>query len=108
LHRSEFSVTVLPTFRADSLIEIENQSGFQKMLNALAAITGINVVDFTSYAQAITSRVDYFAQHNCRLSDLGLKVVDFAPYHPEVLDQVIAKIKRSHPLNSNEIAQFKT
>lgn len=30
LNRSEFSVQVLPTFRADSLIEIENQSNFQR------------------------------------------------------------------------------
>ncbi|NOI34462.1 glucuronate isomerase [Vibrio cyclitrophicus] len=108
LNRSEFSVQVLPTFRADSLIEIENQSNFQKTLNSLAFITDINVVDFASYAQAITSRVDYFAQHNCRLSDLGLKVVDFSHYHPDVLDQAIAKVKRGDALNSEEISQFKT
>ncbi|MFS1440284.1 glucuronate isomerase [Shewanella sp. 10N.286.48.A6] len=42
LNRSEFSVQVLPTFRADSLIEIENQSNFQNTLNSLAFITDNN------------------------------------------------------------------
>lgn len=108
LHASNFTVKVLPTFRADSLIEIENQTTFQNTIDKLANIADIEIVDFASYAKAITSRIDYFAQHNCRLSDLGLKVVNFAVYDSQVLDQVIAKVKSGSALNSEEISQFKT
>ncbi|MFA0413942.1 glucuronate isomerase [Vibrio renipiscarius] len=108
LAASAFSVQVLPTFRADGLIEIENHRQFQKTLTTLSAVTNMDVIDFADYSRAINARVDYFAHHGCKLSDLGLKVVEFAHYQPEVLDRVIAKVRDGEELGREEIAQFKT
>lgn len=108
LAASAFSVQVLPTFRADGLIEIENHRQFQKTLTTLSAVTNMDVIDFADYSRAINARVDYFAHHGCKLSDLGLKVVEFAHYQSEVLDRVIAKVRDGEELGREEIAQFKT
>ncbi|RKF17887.1 glucuronate isomerase [Alginatibacterium sediminis] len=105
---SDFKVQVLPTFRADSLFDIENAVGFNQVLRQLEQVTEIPITDFESYAQAMLSRVQYFADTGCCLSDLGLKIVDFALCLPKRLDYIMAKIQSFELLTQLEIAQFKT
>ncbi|TEW54664.1 glucuronate isomerase [Psychromonas sp. RZ22] len=108
LAESDFSVQVLPTFRADSLFAIDDAEKFHQMLTKLSVLTNIAVNDFTSYAEAIIERVRYFSEHQCRLSDVGLKVVNYAPSSAAVLDQIIRKLLLQEPLSALEVAQFKT
>lgn len=105
---SDFPVQVLPTFRADSLIEIDNQQTFVKTLNGLAKLTGKAIASFNDFTQAINRRVNYFAKHSCRLADIGLKVVQYAQYSPSDLDAILLKTQRGELLTELEIAQFKT
>ncbi|MDG3084851.1 glucuronate isomerase [Vibrio hannami] len=108
LKASGFAVQVLPTFRADSLLEVEDTYSFNNLLDKLTLKTNTEIKCFASYANALSLRVAYFAKHGCRLSDLGLKTVEFANYTSAELNNTFDKIKSNRPLSAIEIAQFKT
>ncbi|WP_220719134.1 MULTISPECIES: glucuronate isomerase [Agarivorans] len=108
LAASDYPVQVLPTFRADDLLAIEEPKLFLNMLESLSQVSGVVISDFSSYLKAIYSRIDYFAANNCRLSDLGLKVIDFAEYSYADLDDSIAKLIGGENLSKLAETQFKT
>lgn len=108
LAQSDFPVQVLPTFRADGLFDIDDSVKFNAMIKQLIALTDINIVDFNSYSKAVVMRIHYFAEHHCRLSDLGLKVVDYAESSKGELDKVMAKTLSEERLSALEIKQFKS
>jgi len=108
LAQSDFPVQVLPTFRADGLFDIDESEKFNAMIDLLIDITDINIIDFSSYAQAVVSRVHYFAEHHCHLSDLGLKVVDYAESSDDELDAIMSKTRHRQSLSELEVKQFKS
>ncbi|GLS90174.1 uronate isomerase [Psychromonas marina] len=106
--QSDFPIKVLPTFRADGLFAIEDVEKFNVMLKQLTMLTNIDIVDFSSYAEAMVSRVEYFAEHHCNLSDLGLKVVEYAYACSDVLDDIMFKVLNRLSLSVLEITQFQS
>lgn len=72
LVEQQFPVKVLPTFRADSLINTHNSHQLSLTINKLAAITKHSINDWSSFQQALKLRIEYFHAHGCRLSDVGI------------------------------------
>lgn len=66
-----FSAKVLPTFRPDKAVEI-SKPGFSEY------ISEINIKSFDELLNWITSRVEFFNEIGCRLSDHALEYVPFA------------------------------
>ncbi|MDV7106095.1 glucuronate isomerase [Vibrio sp. TH_r3] len=108
LQQEEFEVQVLPTFRADRLLDINNQTEFLHTLHGLHLSTGIKVTDFSSYSRAIAKRVKYFSKYHCRLSDIGMPTIEFAPFSIQELDQIMCALLAGRELTVYQVAQFKT
>ncbi len=90
---------VLPTFRPDSLLLIESVT-FISYLEKIEACVGFSIKNLEDLLDAIQSRVDYFNEHGCRLSDYGLEQI-FAYNFTEEEANVVLK-KR---LNGDEITK---
>ncbi len=74
-----FYTKVLPTFRPDALLLI-NQNSFLGYIDKLSTCVNHPINNMDSLFQAIQSRVDFFDEMGCRLSDYGVEqlyVVDF-------------------------------
>ena len=69
--KSNFNVQTLPTFRPDNIINIEGVE-FNNYIESLSDVTGIKIKNFETFLEAIESRVNYFHENGCRLSDHGL------------------------------------
>lgn len=88
LHQEDFSVNILPTFRADSLIRTHEPKQFISTIDQLAQITKQPIETFHQFLSAIYQRIDFFHSHGCRLSDVGinsLTYVDTQSYSSEKL-----------------------
>lgn len=72
LASSSFSVKVKPSFRPDKALMIEKTVQFKEYIQRLSAVSGINIRDVESLVAALKSRVEFFAAHNCSISDHGL------------------------------------
>ncbi|RXP55106.1 glucuronate isomerase [Lutibacter sp. HS1-25] len=66
-----FYTKVYPTFRSDELFFI-GQNKFLNYLKKLAAAVAFPIHNYADFLKAIDSRIDYFHENGCRLSDFGV------------------------------------
>jgi glucuronate isomerase len=66
-----FATKVLPSFRPDKACAIQNREGFMEYLRRLEDCSNVKIKDIPSFLEALQSRVDYFHDNGCRVSDHG-------------------------------------
>jgi len=76
---SNFKTKVLPTFRPDKAVEISRDT----FLPYLKQLGGIKTFD--ELCNALLSKIDYFHQNGCRLSDHALEYVPYGVGNAEVV-----------------------
>ncbi|PMG79290.1 glucuronate isomerase [Vibrio breoganii] len=108
LKHSDFAVKVLPTFRADELIAFSNTQGFLSTLSQLSQITSINIGSLGNYVEAIASRIEFFHEMGCRLSDIGLPTVCYAKGSTGQCESIFLKLLTEQQLSAQEKAQLTT
>jgi glucuronate isomerase len=67
--KSGFKCKVLPTFRPDKALNIADKGAFIKYLHHLEKVSGTKVNSINTFLIALESRVNYFHQNGCRVSD---------------------------------------
>ncbi len=68
---SDFTVKVLPTFRPDKALGVDNPTAYQAYLNTLEESAGLSINTLDNLLEALQQRVNFFANHGCRIADLG-------------------------------------
>ena len=94
---SNFDVLTLPTFRPDNIINIDAIE-FTSYIETLSDVSDVKIKDLESLLKAIESRIDYFDEHGCKLSDHGLSHA-----YAILKDRIKEK-----PLSTKEINTFKS
>ncbi len=93
-----FSTKILPTFRPDKAVEIGKET-------FMPYIEMIGVKSYGELTQWLTSRIDFFHENGCRISDHALEYVPYAIGDPEA---VFNKKMNGEELTLEEINVFKT
>jgi glucuronate isomerase len=70
--RSGLATRVLPTFRPDAALAVNQPEIFKTWLLRLAETCGSEVASLPGLLDALRQRRDFFHEHGCRLSDHGL------------------------------------
>ena len=99
---------MLPTFRPDKAMAVENVDTFVSYINKLEVISGIDIKDYYSFVSAIKSRHDYFHAHGCRLSDHGLEIPYSENYSESEIKFIFKKLHKGKNLDEKEILKFKS
>ena len=68
-----FPTTVLPTFRPDKALAVEDPADFNAWVAELERASDTDIVHFADFVAALRSRHDFFHENGCRLSDRGLE-----------------------------------
>lgn len=105
---SGFSVKVLPTFRPDKAMGVDDEIVFIEYVNALAAVAGVSVRTLADYKSAIKSRHDFFHAAGCRLSDHGLEHIYAEDFTEEEIEPIFERLITDKSLNKKEKWQFKS
>lgn len=95
---SGFSVKVLPTFRPDKAVNIHKET-------FLPYIEKTGVKTYEELKSWLSSRLDFFNEKGCRLSDHGL---DFIPYTVGNASIVFDKALKGEALTKDEIDAYMT
>jgi glucuronate isomerase len=103
-----FNVQVLPTFRPDKAMAVEDAETFNAWVDLLAERSGIEVKDFATFLDAIRNRHDWFHDCGCRLSDHGLSEIPDADYTESDLNNIFRRVSRGNQLGPDEIEQFRS
>lgn len=102
-----FDVKVLPTFRPDRAVAIEN-AGFLPYLEKLGDLTHLEISDFHTLLAALEKRMDYFSEHGCAISDHSLEEFCFVESSEQELNQIMQRRMVGHELSPTDIAKFKS
>lgn len=103
-----FKVKLLPTWRPDKAMSVEDPEAFRKYVGTLAEVSGVGISNFADLIQALKVRHDYFASVGCRLSDHGLGQFYAEDYTDHEIDVIFKKVYSGSQLNDREIKKFKT
>lgn len=98
---------VLPTFRPDKFILIENPS-YIDFINRLGGIVNSNIESFDSLAAALRQRADFFASLGGRLADHGLERISAVEAGPGEADRIFRKRLAGQDLSPDEVEAFKS
>lgn len=86
-----FDTAVSPSFRCDKLLLI-NADGYRDYIAKLAGVCGMKIESLADMLRALEDRMRYFADHGCKLSDMGIP--DF-PSRVSTPDEASATFKKA-------------
>lgn len=106
---SEFEVEVLPTWRPDKSMAVENTSEFASYLQVLSEVSDIKINSFDDYINAIRNRHDYFNSMGCKLSDHGIEDFYSNDCTIEEAEAIFDKVYiERKDLTNDEVYKFKS
>ncbi|PJG82193.1 glucuronate isomerase [Caviibacterium pharyngocola] len=101
-----FKTKVAPSFRPDKAFNIELPS-FNDYIQKLGQVADIEINNFAALCQALSKRIDYFAQHGCKVSDHALDVVLYEDSTEAELNQILSAKLTGQSLDKSQVAKFK-
>jgi glucuronate isomerase len=99
---------MLPAFRPDKAMAVENTSTFLIYLQQLENASNTEIRDFESFIMAIKTRHNFFHSRGCRVSDHGIEMAYAEDYTDSEIKTIFKKIRRGKKLNAEEIMKFKS
>ncbi|RCR66608.1 glucuronate isomerase [Larkinella punicea] len=103
-----FEVKVLPTFRPDKAMAIDDVAVFQAYVKRVGEVCNQEIRSLDTFMECLKQRHDYFAQAGCRLSDHGLELIYAEPYTESEVSGVFQKLLSNGALSETESLQFKS
>lgn len=103
-----FEVAVLPAWRPDKAMAVENTSEYNAYIDKLSVVANMEINAFADLIKALDKRHSFFHENGCRLSDHGLETAIAEDYTEEEIIQIFTDIREGQDLNEVEILKFKS
>ena len=103
-----FDIQVLPTFRPDRAMLVDDADAFNNWVDKLGEVTNMNITYYDQFLEAIRMRHDYFHEQGCRLSDHGMEAIPWKDYKSAQVNAVFRRLRRGNELSPKEKERFKT
>jgi glucuronate isomerase len=104
----KFQVKVLPAWRPDKAMAVDNLDDFNKYLEKLGEAAGINIDNYNSLLDALQKRHDFFANNGCSVSDHGLETFHASDFKESDVKLIFLKARGKKRLDPEEIEVFKS
>jgi glucuronate isomerase len=102
-----FQTKILPTFRPDKFILIENPN-FKDFVQKLGSIVNLDINSFSELLKALRQRADFFASVGCRLADHGLEQIYAVEFTEATANSVFEKVILGKEISSQEALTYKS
>ena len=103
-----FDIKVLPTFRPDKSLAVENPITYNQYLNKLGESTGLDISSFTELIDALKKRHDFFAGRGCKLSDHGVDTFYAENFTINEILKIFQKVRNGKTLDPYESQKYKS
>jgi len=105
---SDFEVSVLPAWRPDKAMAVEDAKAYNKYIDKLEEISGVEINTFEHLIKAVDKRHQFFHENGCRLSDHGLETAHAEDYSERDIIDIFSKVRYGAKLADTEILKFKS
>jgi glucuronate isomerase len=106
--KNSSGVKVLPTFRPDNVIRIEDPAKFKSYINILEQAANIGICNLETLIQALDNRHEFFHEMGCRLSDHGLDRFYFTAFSIKEINSIIKELISGKDISAEEAEKYKT
>nr|MBD3623127.1 glucuronate isomerase [Sunxiuqinia sp.] len=108
IKKDGFEVAVLPAWRPDKAMMVENTETFNDYVYQLGEVANVEIESFDAFMVALDKRHQFFHDNGCRLSDHGLDTAFAGDYTEEEINAIFDKIRLQKALSNEEIIKFKS
>jgi glucuronate isomerase len=103
-----FGVKVIPAWRPDRAMAIENPKNYKAYLKQLGEAADKEINSYADLCEALQKRHDYFAANGCKLSDHGLENFYSAPYKEIEIELIFKKVLIGIAPTADELEKFRS
>ena len=103
-----FEIKVLPAFRPDKAMNVDDVAVFNAYVNKLQEVSNILIASFDDYLHALKSRHDFFAEMGCCVSDHGLEQIYAVDYNMAEIKNIFRKLTSNESISQPENIKFKS
>ncbi|HER08578.1 MAG TPA: glucuronate isomerase [Bacteroides sp.] len=103
-----FETTVLPAWRADKAMAVEDPDFYNRYLEKLESASGTSISTYMDLLTALSNRHDFFHEMGCRVSDHGMETFYADDFDHQEIERIFLKIRKGRKLNKQEIGQFRS
>jgi glucuronate isomerase len=103
-----FEIKMLPTWRPDKAMAVENSANFRGYVEQLAKVAGVSISTFDELILALRKRQDFFAEVGCKLSDHGIEEFYAEDYTDAEIKAIFNKVFGGQELIHSEVLKFKS
>jgi glucuronate isomerase len=108
LKKEGFEIPILPAFRPDTAMNVDDPAVFNNYLTRLEKASDISISSYNDYIAALKKRHDFFAANGCNVSDHGLEEIYAEDYTQGEIIGLFAKIRSGGQLTFEERKKFKS
>lgn len=103
-----FGTKVIPAWRPDKAMAVENSSAYKDYLEKLGAAAGMEIRSYGELLDALQKRHDFFASMGCKLSDHGLETFYADDYTQAEIDAIFKKVLSGKTPSEEELGKFRS
>ena len=107
-HESGFEIKMIPAWRPDKAMAVENPQNFRTYIEKLSEVSGVAISKFQDVVDALQNRHDFFAENGCKLSDHGIEEFYAEDYTDIEIEAIFNKVYSGTELTHEEILKFKS
>ncbi len=104
--KSGHPTKMLPAFRPDKALTVNQPAGFNQWVEQLAAAANTDINGFSAFISALEKRHEFFHSQGCRLSDHGLNHCFAVFCSEQVAAGIFDKARKGRAVSPQEHAQF--
>jgi glucuronate isomerase len=108
LRADGFEIKVLPAFRPDKAMNVDDVENFNNYVNKLQEVSGILIASWDDYLHALKTRHDFFATMGCTISDHGLEQLYAVDYNEAEIKNIFRKLTSNETISQQENIKFKS
>jgi len=103
---SPFGVNVLPAWRPDKAMAIDNPEEYRKYIEKLGAAAGMQILSYDDLLEALQKRHKFFEEAGCKLSDHGMDTFHASEYTAGEIDAIFKAVLAGRKPSVEQIDKF--
>jgi len=108
LRESNFETKVLPAWRPDRAMAVEDAVSYNQYLDLLEEASGSSINTYMDLLTALQNRHDHFHEMGCRISDHGLESFYAEDFDHQDIERIFTKVRNGRSLNKKDVGLFKS
>ena len=106
--RNPFGTKVIPAWRPDKALAIEDPKSYKEYLAKLEQASGVEIDSCSDLLEALQKRHDFFESMGCKLSDHGLDTFYAADYRWVEIEFIFKKVLLGKAPTAGELVKFRS